>query len=81
MHQVKLLLIVYMKTFHCVRKQKARQGRHPARREGHPGNRGDQGNSCGDDSISPNRHPEINNNEQLLDFIERVKTITGSRLA
>jgi len=31
----------------------------------------------GEDSISPNRHPEINNNEQLLDFIERVKTITG----
>ncbi len=31
----------------------------------------------GEDSISPNRHPEINNNEQLLDFVERIKTITG----
>ena len=36
-----------------------------------------RGIPVGEDSISPNRHPEINNNEQLLDFIERVKTITG----
>ena len=36
-----------------------------------------RGIPVGEDSISPNRHPEINNNEQLLDFIERVKAITG----
>lgn len=35
-----------------------------------------RGIAAGEDSISPNRHPEINNNEELLDFIERVKTIT-----
>ena len=35
-----------------------------------------RGIPVGEDSISPNRHPEINNNEQLLDFIERVKAIT-----
>ena len=28
-------------------------------------------------SISPNRHPEIDSNDELLDFIERVRTITG----
>lgn len=31
----------------------------------------------GEDSISPNRHPEISNNDELLDFIERVRRITG----
>ncbi|PHR66977.1 FMN-binding glutamate synthase family protein [Pseudidiomarina marina] len=31
----------------------------------------------GKDSISPNRHPEISNNDELLDFIHRVRTITG----
>ncbi|GAB3292849.1 FMN-binding glutamate synthase family protein [Pseudidiomarina andamanensis] len=31
----------------------------------------------GEDSISPNRHPEIRNNDELLDFIHRVRTITG----
>ncbi len=31
----------------------------------------------GQDSISPNRHPEIANPEQLLDMIGRVKRITG----
>ena len=36
-----------------------------------------RGIPIGEDSISPNRHPEINNNEELLDFIARVKTITG----
>lgn len=36
-----------------------------------------RGIPVGEDSISPNRHPEINNNEQLLDLIERVKTLTG----
>ncbi len=36
-----------------------------------------RGIPVGEDSISPNRHPEINNNEQLLAFIDRVKKITG----
>ncbi len=31
----------------------------------------------GSDSISPNRHPEIDNNAQLLDFIHRVREVTG----
>ncbi|RUO80925.1 FMN-binding glutamate synthase family protein [Idiomarina tyrosinivorans] len=31
----------------------------------------------GQDSISPNRHPEISNNEELLDFIAKVRKITG----
>src|SRR5208283_1635984 len=35
-----------------------------------------RGIPVGEDSIRPNRHPEINNNEQLLDFIERGKAIT-----
>ena len=35
-----------------------------------------RGIPAGEDSISPNRHPEINSNEELLDFIARVKTIT-----
>jgi len=35
-----------------------------------------RGIPVGEDSISPNRHPEINSNEELLDFIERVKKIT-----
>jgi glutamate synthase domain-containing protein 2 len=29
------------------------------------------------DSISPNRHPEINNVEQLLDVIARIRRVTG----
>ncbi len=29
------------------------------------------------DSISPNRHPEINTNGDLLDMIERIRTVTG----
>ncbi|PNG25276.1 FMN-binding glutamate synthase family protein [Methylocella silvestris] len=37
---------------------------------------GIRGIPVGEDSISPNRHPEINSNDELLDFIERVKTIT-----
>ena len=36
-----------------------------------------RGIQIGEDSISPNRHPEINNNGQLLDFIERVRAVTG----
>jgi glutamate synthase domain-containing protein 2 len=35
-----------------------------------------RGIPVGEDSISPNRHPEINSNEQLLDFIETVKRVT-----
>ncbi len=31
----------------------------------------------GVDSISPNRHPEINNENDLLDMIDRVRTVTG----
>jgi glutamate synthase domain-containing protein 2 len=35
-----------------------------------------RGIPAGADSISPNRHPEINSNGELLDFIDRVKKIT-----
>jgi len=28
-------------------------------------------------SVSPNRHPEIDNNAELLDFIEHVRNVTG----
>lgn len=31
----------------------------------------------GQDSISPNRHPEIDNNSQLLDFINHMRDVTG----
>ena len=31
----------------------------------------------GQDSISPNRHPDINSPGDLLDMVERVRTITG----
>ncbi|MBW0145172.1 FMN-binding glutamate synthase family protein [Sphingomicrobium clamense] len=31
----------------------------------------------GQDSISPNRHPEIGNNEELLDMIERMRSVSG----
>ena len=31
----------------------------------------------GQDSLSPNRHPEINNTGDLLDMIDRVRTVTG----
>ncbi|MDQ8021628.1 MAG: FMN-binding glutamate synthase family protein [Moraxellaceae bacterium] len=36
-----------------------------------------RGIPAGMDSISPNRHPEIGNIEELLDFVLRVRTITG----
>ena len=36
-----------------------------------------RGIRAGSDSISPNRHPEINNNEQLLDFIDRIRSVTN----
>jgi glutamate synthase domain-containing protein 2 len=31
----------------------------------------------GSDSISPNRHPEINNEDDLLDMIEHIRSVTG----
>lgn len=31
----------------------------------------------GSDSISPNRHPEINNENDLLDMIEHIRQVTG----
>lgn len=36
-----------------------------------------RGVAIGEDSISPNRHPEINGAAELLDFIERVRCVTG----
>lgn len=36
-----------------------------------------RGITAGSDSISPNRHPEINNNNDLLDFIHKVRSVTG----
>jgi glutamate synthase domain-containing protein 2 len=36
-----------------------------------------RGIPLGIDSISPNRHPDINNNAQLLDMIERIREVTG----
>ena len=31
----------------------------------------------GEDAISPNRHPDINSNSDLLDVIQRVRNVTG----
>lgn len=31
----------------------------------------------GEDAISPNRHPDIDNNGELLNTIERIRTVTG----
>lgn len=31
----------------------------------------------GEDSISPNRHPDINSNDDLLDMIYRIREVTG----
>lgn len=36
-----------------------------------------RGIEAGKDSISPNRHPEINNASQLLDFIAHTREVTG----
>lgn len=36
-----------------------------------------RGIPVGQDSISPNRHPEINSVEELLDFVDRVRRVTG----
>jgi len=36
-----------------------------------------RGIPAGEDSVSPNRHPEVDNNGELLDMIARVRGITG----
>jgi len=36
-----------------------------------------RGIRVGEDSISPNRHPDIDNNEELLDMIEHIREGTG----
>jgi glutamate synthase domain-containing protein 2 len=36
-----------------------------------------RGIPIGQDSISPNRHPDINDAGDLLDMIERIRTVTG----
>ena len=36
-----------------------------------------RGIPVGDDAISPNRHPDINCNTDLLDMIDRVRAVTG----
>ena len=36
-----------------------------------------RGIPVGEASISPNRHPEINNEEELLDMIDRIRRVTG----
>ena len=36
-----------------------------------------RGIPVGEASISPNRHPEINSECELLDFIEHIRTLTG----
>jgi glutamate synthase domain-containing protein 2 len=38
---------------------------------------GIRGIPVGRDSISPNRHPEMGNMDQLLDTVERVRAVTG----
>ncbi len=36
-----------------------------------------RGIRVGEDSVSPNRHPEITNTDELLDMIERIRNVTG----
>ncbi len=36
-----------------------------------------RGITAGEDSISPNRHPEINDPSELLDFMDRVRRVSG----
>ena len=36
-----------------------------------------RGIPAGEDSISPNRHPEIENNENLIDMINHIREVTG----
>lgn len=38
---------------------------------------GIRGIPIGEDSISPNRHAEINNTDELLDMIEHIRSVTG----
>ena len=40
-----------------------------------------RGIHVGEDSISPNRHPEIDSAEDLLDMIHHIREVTGSRSA
>ena len=36
-----------------------------------------RGIPVGEDSISPNRHPELNSEDDLLDMIDRIRRVTG----
>jgi len=36
-----------------------------------------RGIAVGEDSISPNRHPEVNSVDDILDFVEKVRNVTG----
>ena len=36
-----------------------------------------RGIAVGEDSISPNRHPEINNEDDLIDMINHIREVTG----
>ena len=36
-----------------------------------------RGIAVGEDSISPNRHPDINSEDDLLDMIDRIRNVTG----
>jgi len=36
-----------------------------------------RGIRVGEDSISPNRHPEINSVPELLDFLDHIREVTG----
>lgn len=36
-----------------------------------------RGIKVGQDALSPNRHPDINNADELLDMIERIRRVTG----
>jgi glutamate synthase domain-containing protein 2 len=36
-----------------------------------------RGIEAGQDSISPNRHPDIDSNEELLNMIEHIRSVTG----
>ena len=55
--------------------RKARQGRHPASRQGDARNRKIRGIPVHTDSISPNRHPEIDSVPDLLDQIARIRDV------
>ncbi len=36
-----------------------------------------RGIRIGEDAISPNRHPDVNNNGELLDLIDRIREVSG----